>query len=231
QAERGKYAKAISLLEDGLAFDLARGRRAGRSSKLLALGYLYLRRNDHARCRSACLAAVEDETGHMPLTRAASLLAQSGHVEDAQRLEQALPRGSDEPVDTLARQRISGEISLANGQFAQAIEKFRDAARVSPVNVHREYLARALARRGDDAEAAELYGRIAGRPGEIWRAPELEFPGFWTDMLFQFARTARILGRREEARKSLIRYLSLRQEADSSLSEVTLARQWLQTLD
>lgn len=231
QAERGKTSRALSLLDDGLTFDLAHGRRAGRSNKLLALAYLHLRRNDRARCRIACLAAVEDETGHVPLMRAASLLAQSGHIEDAQRLENALPRGSAEPVDILAHQRILGEIALAKGQHTQAIEKFRKASGVAPLNVHREYLARALARSGDNAEAAVLYGRIVDRPGEIWREPELEFPGFWTDMLFQFAQTARILGRQDEARKSLVRYLSLRQEADSSFGEVTTARQWLQTLN
>jgi len=70
-------------------------------------------------------------------------------------------------VDTMsplyaARQNDEGEGMMENGQYAEALQRFRQALRVDPANAkYRFNLGYALLRMGEHAEAAEHFRRVA----------------------------------------------------------------------
>jgi hypothetical protein len=63
----------------------------------------------------------------------------------------------------------------------------RAAANLAPPAETREYVARVLVACGRFEEAWTLYRAAVEAQGRIWYQPEANPPGFWADMLYQYA--------------------------------------------
>ncbi|MGO9274735.1 MAG: tetratricopeptide repeat protein [Terriglobia bacterium] len=118
-AEQGRYQEAIRALKEGIDADIPTGRRVMHADRLLALAYLYYKEGEAPSCRAACLSAISLDQSFQRLTRAGTLLARTGFVEDARRILEGLQRdfrpGELMPISQITRSRIAGEIKLAQG--------------------------------------------------------------------------------------------------------------------
>jgi tetratricopeptide (TPR) repeat protein len=226
-AERGRYREAMSLIRDGIEFDISHGRTTARSQKLLTRAHLLYRVGRRPECRRACLDALKLERGRRSVLRGATLLARSGYASEAQDASDMLDPALKGPIFEIARLRARGEILLAQNRAGEALPEMRIADRLMPKAENREFLARTLAIAGYKQEAEAVYRLIARAPASIWNAPDLEPPGTWADAVFQHARIAfemRVYG---EAQSSLMQYTRVRQPADPDFSESIEARRLL----
>ena len=213
-AEMGKYEEAARILDEGIALDTQDGQTAGLAAKLLALAWIRHRKSDPAACRTACLAALQMESSPRRLRYAGALLARSGFPDDAEKVLSRHTLDADLPVFRIAKHHVLGEIHLARGNQARALEELRKADALEAPASHREYLARALDSSGDREEALQAYKKTVESAAFIWQAPEEDFPGLWADALFHYARLAFLLGRNEEFTKAIAPYVALTKQAD-----------------
>ncbi len=226
-AEMSRYEEALRVLNEGLAWDAGNGQIAGQADKLLALAWIRYRRNEPAAARAACLNAVELESSPDRLRRAGTLLARAGFAEEAERLLARCPQDTGVVVYQVARHHVLGEIHLARGNKAKALEEFSKADALEAPARHREYLARALESAGDPVGAFRAYQKTVESAALIWQAPEEDFPGLWAESLFHCARLAHALGREEEYSKAAARYVALTRNGDPDRGHAAEARKLL----
>ena len=213
-AEMGRYQEAARVLEAGVALDLKDEHTVGLAANFLALAWMRYRNHEPAACRTACLAALKLESSPRRLLYAGALLARAGFPDDAEKVLSRRDLEGNLPVFHIARHRILGEIHLARGNAARALEEFRQADALDAPARHREYLARALELNGDREGALRAYQQAVASAALIWHAPEEDLPGLWAEALFHHARLARSLGREQEFRTSIAQFIALTQQAD-----------------
>jgi len=222
--EFGRYQEALQALTEGLAADFKAERIVAQADKLLALAWVRYLRREFSACRAACLKAVQLESSPNRLRRAGAVLARAGFPEEAGKLLSGHDADAGLPVFRTAQHQVWGEIHLARGRLARALEEFRKADALDFPARPREYLARALESSGDREAAFRLYGKTAEAAATIWQNPEDELPGLWSEALFQCARLARSLGRQEEFTRRMGQYVVLTQHADSGAGHAAEAR-------
>jgi hypothetical protein len=109
------------------------------------------------------------------------------------------------PIFDLARLRIAGELRLAKGDAAGAVEDFHRADVVDAVITPRNYLARALSAMGDKQQSAEkriemrqraldAYDRVVSHPSTIWYYAPDSPPGYFADSIAAYLRIASSAG-------------------------------------
>jgi serine/threonine protein kinase/tetratricopeptide (TPR) repeat protein len=226
-AEQGKYREAGRLLGEGVAFDTRQNLTTLQADKLLALAYLKYRLREFTAVKFNCQKALALDASPNRLVKASALLARVGAVSEAEQLLPALAGGGDAYVFKAAALRTSGEILLARRHQAQALSNFREADALEPASRPREYLARALALTGDREGALLFYQKIVDSLRLLWRAPDEQFPGLWTDSLLEYAKLAGSAGKVEDSEKALLRYLGTRGNADPGTCNVAEARMLL----
>ena len=223
-AEMGRYEDALRSLQEGLASDLKDEQTVAQADKLLAAAWIRYLRDERAACRAACFKALQLESSPDRLRRAGAVLARAGFPEEAEKLLSRYAGDAELPVFRIARHQVWGEIHLARGKTARALEEFRMADALEAPARHREYLARVLDAAGDREAALRIYLRTVESAALIWQAPEENFPGLWAQSLFHSARLARALGREQEFLKYAQQYVALTQQADPGASHVAEAR-------
>lgn len=218
-SERGDYIGAVAALNSGIAFDRAMARHSSVADKEIALAYIYYRQVDFANCKRHALAAVIEESGVGHLLTAGTLLARCNAPQDAERLLQISRMSGPEPVFEIARNRVAGEILLANNKPSDALSKFKAAAALEDAGEPKEYLARALSFTDRQAATVE-YRKIIDSPGQIWQEPELHWPGLLGDSLQQYL----MLGRTGVAAPSCLTYMKLR-PGSNNLAQCSVRQQ------
>ena len=226
-AEMGRYQEAARVLEEGIAVDTKDGQTAGLAGKLVALAWIRYQKGDLAGCRTACLAALKAEASPRRLRYVGALLARCGFPDDAEKVLSRHTLDAELPVFRIAKHHVLGEMHLARGSKARALEEFRNASAQEAPARHREYLARALEASGDREEAFEVYRKTAESAALIWQAPEEDLAGLWAQSLFHCARLARALGQEQEFLKYVRQYVALTQQADQGVGYVAEARRML----
>lgn len=215
--EQGRTAEAIQILEQGIRHDSQYEIASRKADKLIAKAYLAYRLGDAASCKRDCLEAVDLEAGPVRLARVGSLLAQVGAIAEAEQLLHRFDTDMQAPVFRLARNRVQGEIFLGKKLYPQAIASLREAEQLEPFYSPKEYLARALAESGRNAEALDQYLVIEKSPAKFWQMPQAEFPGIRADSLLRCAELAESLHRPALAREAHDAYWKLRPESATAL--------------
>jgi tetratricopeptide (TPR) repeat protein len=223
----GRFEEASRVLEEGIAVDAKDGQAAGRAAKLVALAWIRWRKRDAAACRTACLGALQVESSPRRVRYAGALLARCGFPEEAETVLSRHALDNDLPVFTIARHHVLGEIHLARGNHARALEEFQNADALEAPFRQREYLARALEAGGDREGALQAHKKTVESAAIIWQAPEEDLPGVWADALFHCARLAFLLGRNQEFTKAIAPYIALTQQADPGVGYAADARAML----
>lgn len=151
---RGQQTKAIEVLTAGIQQDDSLGSKPQLAEKLLDRAVLQCRAKRVRLCLNDFRRALPLLQGPRNLMIAAdrigASLAESGGLDSGEftgmldDLERRLPQGEFEPITSLARLRIQGELRLAENNPEAALELFRRAAvKEAPAN-SRMYLVRAL---------------------------------------------------------------------------------------
>jgi tetratricopeptide (TPR) repeat protein len=230
-AELGRFQEAIAILEEGTHIDINTNRANDAADKLLASAYIQLRRGDNQACRNACLDALDLDRGSIRRLRAGVLLAQSGHIQEAEEIYNSLPARDDIVMYNIIRHRVLGEILLSQGNVSEAVKEFRRAYELDAPIHQNEYLARSLLQSGDVEEARQLYGEMSASFSRLlWHDSLFLFPGLWANVVYHYGVLSYELGDEGEAKLALKRYLDLRKGADAEIQEVVRARQLLSSM-
>jgi tetratricopeptide (TPR) repeat protein len=182
--------EALKILTDGARSDDRLGYRSSQGQKFLSIAGIHLRAGRLAETRSACLRAIDLDSGPTRVLYAGALLARAHFVRQAKELYARIDSSIDVPLFRQARKKLQGEILLAQQQIAGALAAFREAAQDSPRVLGREFLARACAQAGAKKEALDLYVETLAAKTVVWMVTDPEPAGTWIDSLNAAVRLA-----------------------------------------
>jgi tRNA A-37 threonylcarbamoyl transferase component Bud32/tetratricopeptide (TPR) repeat protein len=202
-AECGRDPAALSILQEGIAFDRSTERVQDQApAKALLIAALALRLGDRQTARLQSLAAVSDLGAREGQTgirlRAAALLCRAGDHAAASRIA-ATAVAPDFPTYRTLRRIYLAEAALTAGRTADAIALFREAGQWMHAGAPADRLARALDLQGARPAASDLWSVIAALPGRYWLEPERHTPGVYRDSLTFLAATDPAAARRLQA--------------------------------
>jgi serine/threonine protein kinase len=201
-AEQGHLAEAITDLDKGLAENDSQNNIPEKAATLVDRAYL--------RCNlkqlEACLEDVGkgyalNPTPHLALAAdtvlgLAAVNARPGQkpaiVALLEEIAHAVANSSDGKVSELAKLRTEGEVLLARGRAAEAVEVFQKTAAQDAPAQSKEYLARALValaatqtteapRRNSLEYAANTYKQFTQSPAHVYSELSSYPPGFFRD--------------------------------------------------
>ena len=200
-AERGDFANAIRVLDEGVQEDAAQGNPAAQSTKLTGRAWMKAKLGDFAGCSADLRAALAADSSPQLILTVETILGQSIQIAPAgasrglrrqmMDLARNLPPDDFGVITNILHMRSRAESTLAAGAPVAALQQFRDLAAIDAPAAPREYLGRALlaaAHQQDTAqatvlrrEAMQAYAVVALRPGLIWQSPVVYPPGFLAD--------------------------------------------------
>ena len=158
--------------------------------------------------------------------RLSTLLARSGRSAEASRTIESNRKQAEagDPFERSDLLRAEGELALAQGRTADALELLKQAVVVQPWIVTHTSLARALVRSGQQEEAISLYEAIIAKGPEPW-----EGQAEWAVSHLALARLYERAGRMDDARRTCEHLREVWKDADADLPPVrelgaTLAR-------
>jgi eukaryotic-like serine/threonine-protein kinase len=189
-AETGRARDALARLERGLASDRSQGLQVQQADKLIAAASLELTAGRRQVARDLCIQAEQLDQSLERLSALGRLLAHAGYPAEAERLLARFDASQAARRVQLHQQRLQGEILLARGNAAGALQHFQRAAALDAPGMPLEYLARGALAAGEHGLALATYRRMAGDPGFVWHYPDLELPGAWVDALKTYVRLA-----------------------------------------
>jgi eukaryotic-like serine/threonine-protein kinase len=163
---QGRNAEAVSLLEKGIAADLAAKEQAGAAAKTIALGQAYLALGDKKKTTAAAESAIKLDPQPSVLMAAGELYVNSGDTARAARLVAQLS-ARIEPEPQLYAALLHGAISLSAGQRLEAIQSFEKAQKISNSWLGHFYLGKAYLQNGSFTEADSEFELCLKRRGEV----------------------------------------------------------------
>ncbi len=231
-AELGQYSVSTRFLEQGMALDIETGDTVHRVDKLLDRAYINFKRGNYTKCLQDIRQSLDLDRSLLRSLDASTLLGQAAYAAplnerpevamELRRIEAEFPRGQFKPISEVARLRLRGEVLLAEGKWEGALDRFRTASRMEAPARDKEYLARGLLAAADYTHdramatnyrksALAIYSTFASKPGQTWQWSLSSPPGYLSDELLDFAKTASLNGKADEpARAALKVYLSRR---------------------
>lgn len=178
RAEQGRRDEAARVLGDGIRFERERASTAGEIKKRRLLAQLLLLEGNASEARRQCALALAAQPGHAAAMEIGCVLAQTGDVRGARAcLREGVP---DWPIYSHWSARLRGEIELASGHHAKALDLMSKAP-ADPGYAAAEwpgYLARAAADAGQRTLLLQLVGELAANPARYWFNADFNSPGF-----------------------------------------------------
>jgi serine/threonine protein kinase/Flp pilus assembly protein TadD len=162
---QGRNAEAVTLLEKGIAADLAVKESGGAAFKTIALGHAYLAQTDKKKALSASDRAVKLDPEPSVLMAAGELYVNAGDTARAAKLVAQLS-AKIEPEPQLYGALLQGSISLSRGQRMEAIQAFEKAQKISNSWLGHFYLGKAYLQNGSFTEADSEFELCLKRRGE-----------------------------------------------------------------
>jgi tetratricopeptide (TPR) repeat protein len=186
-AERGRWPQFESILTQGIEFDRSLGLTSAAESKSMALLWLRLRYSKRGPDIESLVSSLRDVTGLWTRTETASLLARAGLVSQARDLAANLAIPFPAPIFEYARQRVEGEILVAQGSVGQGLTCLRSSAAAMAPAWPKEFLAWGYSHWNLPLAVAE-YKKVAAGKGMLWHNNFFHRPGIWADSLAALAR-------------------------------------------
>jgi tetratricopeptide (TPR) repeat protein len=159
------YAGAAAVLIAGIAADEAAGNAMGRADKLIALAQTYQAQGEEELARQTLLSALSSSTSLSHRVPAARLYVQLGDLTAATEIADLLG-DSLQTESRASAQLIRGNVLLAQGEFAQAVDALRASLEKSDAWLARFDLGRAYFAAGSFAEALSEFEECKQRSGE-----------------------------------------------------------------
>jgi serine/threonine protein kinase len=161
----GRYADAVRILEQGVAFDLAAKNADSAAEKLAALSRLQLLRGQKGPAVAAATKALSVSQSVPVRVLAAQTLLEAGEIAEAQKLADGLASELQPETQSYAK-IIRGDLALQRGEKNQAIKMFTDANQLLDTWIGRFELGRADLEAGLFVEADSEFDRCVKRRGE-----------------------------------------------------------------
>jgi len=148
------------------------------------------------------------------LSIAGKIHARNGDIEQATRYLEEISRFMNEEShqDRATFNLLKGEVELANGHHAEAVDLLEIALTLREDNYWRESLAHAYLLSGDLDRSAEIYGEIISEKDLGWEAQEC-----WLDAFCQLGKIYEKRGDDENAKRCYEQLLQIWHDADSDL--------------
>jgi serine/threonine protein kinase/Flp pilus assembly protein TadD len=162
---QGRNTDAASLLEKGIAADIAAKEAGGAAAKTIALGQAYLSQGDKKKTLSAADSAIKLDQQPSVLMAAGELYVNAGDTARAAKLVTQLSVRI-EPEPQLYAALLQGAISLSRGQRMEAIQSFEKAQKISNSWLGHFYLGKAYLQNGSFTEADSEFELCLKRRGE-----------------------------------------------------------------
>jgi serine/threonine protein kinase/tetratricopeptide (TPR) repeat protein len=162
---QGRNTDAVSLLEKGIAADIAAKEAGGAAAKTIALGQAYLSQGDKKKTLSAADSAIKLDQQPSVLMAAGELYVNAGDTARAAKLVTQLS-ARIEPEPQLYAALLQGAISLSRGQKMEAIQSFEKAQKISNSWLGHFYLGKAYLQNGSFTEADSEFELCLKRRGE-----------------------------------------------------------------
>jgi serine/threonine protein kinase/tetratricopeptide (TPR) repeat protein len=162
---QGRNDDAVTLLEKGIAADLAAKESASAAAKTIALGQAYLSEENEKKALSAADSAMKLDSQPSVLMAAGELYVNAGEPARAARLVTQLS-ARIEPEPQLYAALLQGTISLSQGRRMEAIQSFEKAQKISNSWLGHLYLGKAYLQNGSFTEADSEFELCLKRRGE-----------------------------------------------------------------
>jgi eukaryotic-like serine/threonine-protein kinase len=162
---QGRSSEAVTLLEKGIAADLAAKESAGAAAKTIALGQAYLAQSDKKRALAAADSAVKLDSQPSVFMAAGELYVNGGDTARAAKLVVQLS-AKIEPEPQLYGALLQGSIALSRGQKMEAVQSFEKAQKISNSWLGHFYLGKAYLQNGSFTEADSEFELCLKRRGE-----------------------------------------------------------------
>jgi tetratricopeptide (TPR) repeat protein len=196
EAEEGQFQQALDTLNRPERINSKDNSGSDESTRLLDEAYLFGKLKQYDRLLDATDEALKPGSSPDTVTLASDIVgrfladmpqsARQRGVTLLGRMQQLVDPAQDSPVFSIARWRVRGELELASGKAANAVQSFRRADVLDAELAPRAYLARALLAEAVSTEnsaqadslrreALAMLARVANRPVIIWRRP-MDFP-------------------------------------------------------
>jgi serine/threonine protein kinase/tetratricopeptide (TPR) repeat protein len=213
----GRYRSAASRLAEAARLHRGSPAEASRDLLLLALVHEAEGRGDRARPPfEEAWRALEALPFDVPLVHAAAASARAGRLDRTVQVRDRIRREADpESAEDMGfLHRLDGELELARGRPAAALEWFRIADDLVPTLFTAEALARGYARAGDQPRARAAYETFVGMTSwplcdEVYVLPA------WLEAHYELALLHRQRGDLEAARRFNDALLRSWSEADT----------------
>jgi serine/threonine protein kinase/tetratricopeptide (TPR) repeat protein len=162
---QGREDDALTLLEIGIAADLAAKESGSAAAKTIALGQAYLSHGNKKNALNAADSAVKLDPQPNILMAAGELYVNAGDAARAAKLVAQLS-ARIEPEPQIYGALLQGAISLSRGQRMEAIQSFEKAQKISNSWLGHFYLGKAYLQNGSFTEADSEFELCLKRRGE-----------------------------------------------------------------
>jgi tetratricopeptide (TPR) repeat protein len=163
---QGHDAEAISLLEKGIAADIAGKDPASAGIKSIALAQAYTAKGDKGRAVAAAEQAMKLNPDQSVLMAVGEIYIAAGDMSKAGKLATQLS-SRIEPEPQLYGQLLQGSIALKRNQIKEAIQAFESAQKISNTWLGHYYLGKAYLQNGSFTEADSEFEICLKRRGEV----------------------------------------------------------------
>jgi serine/threonine protein kinase/Flp pilus assembly protein TadD len=162
---QGRSDEAVTLLEKGIALDIAAKETGSAAAKTIALGQAYLAQAQEKKAISAADSALKLDSQPSVLMAAGELYVNAGEPARAAKLAAQLS-ARIEPEPQLYAALLQGAISLSQGRRMEAIQSFEKAQKISNSWLGHLYLGKAYLQNGSFTEADSEFELCLKRRGE-----------------------------------------------------------------
>ncbi|MGB5659381.1 MAG: tetratricopeptide repeat protein, partial [Thermoanaerobaculia bacterium] len=212
---RGSFRPAVEILEKAIAQDEESGNIGMLAQNYVAAAEALLVLDERERALDAARKAIELSSHESVVFPAALVFLQAGPVEEAEAIAHELDNRLQTLTSAYAR-LIEAEVAASRGQYAEAIENFRDSIERRDTWFARFLLGRLYVDRELYPEAMAELDLAVERHGEVTDVFFYDTPSlrYLPEAYYWLARAQQAIGV-AEARQNYEKFLTLRTAADS----------------
>jgi serine/threonine protein kinase/tetratricopeptide (TPR) repeat protein len=171
----GRVEYAVSILDQGVSFDLEKNRRFNANPKYRMLAQAYLLQGKNAEAVASAEKAIETYSGGWVKFAAARIYMEAGREDKARSIAGELAKEVQDVNQAYAK-LISGYLSLERGDATNALKLFDEAQGLVDTWLGRYALGRAYLEAGAYAEAFSEFEKCQNRCAEALSVFLMDFP-------------------------------------------------------
>ncbi|MBZ5500565.1 MAG: tetratricopeptide repeat protein [Acidobacteriia bacterium] len=227
----GRLNDALTILEKGIAADLAKNFNYRAADKSIMVAQTRLRQGKKVAAEKAADQAIKANRREEILFAAAQVYVEAGAGDKAQVIAQTLDK-SIQDIHQAYGKLIEGSMALKRGIPIQALKSFQDAQVTVDTWLGRFSLGRTYLEAGAFPEACSEFEKCEKRMGETTSIFLNDLPSYryLDEFYYYLGRAQEGQGGKNAARRSYQKFLDLKSKADKDDSLIADARRRLNSL-